>query len=231
MFCFQSCPVTTTARVTVVGCLLLALFALVRFYQMVGADSRYSSVHISGGHVSARQQATTRSDSNHVTESTKLNDVLNAITLKPHLQGPPTWGNQSGLVISTREACAVASAASTNPDTKVYLLYTCSIVGNLSDSPEYVKQMLSYPNIKIWKMVVADFIKGTPLENWDFMGKVQSSKWPVVHASDILRLTTLWKYGGTYLDLDFVIQKWVSHNRLEDNTQLFVSYFSIFDHR
>jgi len=55
--------------------------------------------------------------------------------------------------------------------------------------------MLSYPNIKIWKMVVADFIKGTPLENWDFMGKVQSSKWPVVHASDILRFTTLLKYG------------------------------------
>jgi hypothetical protein len=118
-----------------------------------------------------------------------------------------TTGNQTGLVISKREACAVASAANTNPDTKVYLLYTCSIVGKLYDSPEYVKQMLSYPNIRIWKLVVADFIKGTPLENWDFMGKVQSSKWPVIHASDILRYTALWKYGGTYLDLDFVMQK------------------------
>jgi hypothetical protein len=253
--------------VTVVGCLLLALYALVWFYQMVGADSRYFSVPIFGGLVSARHQAKTQSaiatDSNHVTESTKLNDVLTAITLEPHLQGPPTSqhsnvissttgvptthntavtdtelsaqreierepvpgqrhivfletrcalndstpGNQSGLVISTREACAVSSAASTNPDTKVYLLYTCSIVGNLSDSPEYVKQMLSYPNIRIWKLVVADFIKGTPLETWDFMAKVRSSKWPVVHASDILRIITLWKYGGTYLDMDFVIQK------------------------
>jgi hypothetical protein len=115
--------------------------------------------------------------------------------------------NLSGLRISKRQACAVASAANTNPNTKVYLLYTCSIVGNIGDSPEYVKQMLSYPNVRIWKLVVSEYITGTPLENWNFMGKVQSSKWPVIHASDILRYTTLWKYGGTYLDLDFVMQK------------------------
>jgi hypothetical protein len=50
-------------------------------------------------------------------------------------------GKQSGLAITKRQACAVASAANTNPDTKVYLLYTCSIIGNLGDSPDYVKQM------------------------------------------------------------------------------------------
>jgi hypothetical protein len=118
-----------------------------------------------------------------------------------------TTGKESGLTISKREACAVASAANTNPDTKVYLLYTCTIRGTLCDSPEYVKQMLSHPNVRIWKLVVADFIKGTPLENWEFMEKINSSSWPVVHASDILRITALWKYGGTYLDLDFVLQK------------------------
>lgn len=223
-------------------------------------------MHIFGRPVSAGDQATTQNvtaiDSNSVTESNKLSDVLTAATLESHVESPTlqhssvissttgvpttykttvtdteltaqreietepvpgqrhiifletrcvlhdsTSGSQSGLVISKREACAVASAANTNPDTNVYMLYMCSIVGKLSDSPEYVKQMLSYPNIRIWKLVVADFIKGTPLENWDFMGKVQSSKWPVVHASDILRYTVLWKYGGTYLDLDFVMQK------------------------
>ena len=114
---------------------------------------------------------------------------------------------QPGLAISQREACAVASAAKTNPDSKVYLLYTCSIIGKVGDSPEYVKQMLSYPNVRIWKLVISDYIKGTPLETWDFTGKVRSSKWPVAHASDILRFITLWKYGGTYVDMDFVILK------------------------
>jgi lactosylceramide 4-alpha-galactosyltransferase len=116
-------------------------------------------------------------------------------------------GNKSGLALRQRQACAVASAANTNPDTKVYLLYTCSIIGNLGDSPEYVKQMFSYPNVRIWKLVISDYFKGTPLESWDFMGKVRSSKWPVSHASDVLRFITLWKYGGTYLDMDFVMRK------------------------
>jgi lactosylceramide 4-alpha-galactosyltransferase len=116
-------------------------------------------------------------------------------------------GKEPGLAITQRQACAVVSAANTNPDTKVYLLYTCSIMGNLGDSPEYVKQMLSYPNVRIWKLVLSDYIKGTPVETWDFMGKIRSSDWPVAHASDILRLITLWKYGGTYLDMDFVIRK------------------------
>ena len=116
-------------------------------------------------------------------------------------------GKQSGLAITQREACAVASAANANPATKLYLLYTCSIIGKLGDSPEYVKQMLSYPNIRIWKLVFSDYINGTPLDTWDFMGKFRSSNWPVAHASDILRFITLWKYGGTYVDMDIVIRK------------------------
>jgi lactosylceramide 4-alpha-galactosyltransferase len=116
-------------------------------------------------------------------------------------------GKQSGLAVTQRGACAVASAANTNPDTTIYLLYTCSIVGGLGDSPEYVKQMLSYANVRIWKLVISDYIKGTPLETWDVMGKINSSLWPLSHASDILRFTTLWKYGGTYLDMDFVTRK------------------------
>jgi len=114
---------------------------------------------------------------------------------------------QSGLAITQGEACAVASAAYTNPDTKVYLLYTCSIIGNIGDSPEYVKQMLSYPNVRIWKLVISYYLKRTPVENWGFMGKIRSSDWPMGHASDILRFITLWKYGGTYVDMDLVIRK------------------------
>jgi lactosylceramide 4-alpha-galactosyltransferase len=70
-----------------------------------------------------------------------------------------------------------------------------------------VKQIFSYPNVRIWKLVISDYFKRTPLETWDFTGKVRSSDWPVSHASDVLRFITLWKYGGTYLDMDFVIRK------------------------
>jgi hypothetical protein len=115
--------------------------------------------------------------------------------------------NQLGLVVERRGACAVASAADTNPNMKVYLLHTCPVHGDLGASPQYVKQMLSYPNVRVWKLTVPDYMKGTPLENWDFLGKVNSSLWPLQHSSDILRYVTLWKYGGTYADLDFVFLK------------------------
>lgn len=57
------------------------------------------------------------------------------------------------------------------------------------------------------RLTVPEYLRGTPLQNWDFVGKVQLSKWPLSHSSDILRYVTLWKYGGTYMDLDFVFRK------------------------
>jgi hypothetical protein len=51
-------------------------------------------------------------------------------------------GKQTGLDITQREACAVASAANTNPNTKVYFLYTCSIIGNNGVSTEFVKHVV-----------------------------------------------------------------------------------------
>jgi hypothetical protein len=51
----------------------------------------------------------------------------------------------------------------------------------------------------------------------------------VVHASDVLRYLTLWKYGGTYLDMDFVIRKWVHNIRLQTSAicpSLFETYLN-----
>lgn len=39
------------------------------------------------------------------------------------------------------------------------------------------------------------------------MLQLDDSKFPVSHASDILRYLTLWKYGGIYLDLDVIVLK------------------------
>jgi lactosylceramide 4-alpha-galactosyltransferase len=184
----QILTLTTTGRAAVAGCLLLTLYFLATFY--------FNEESINANAALRFLEAEPVPGERHITfleTLCVLNDYFRV--------------NQSGLAITQRQACAVASAANTNPDSKVYLLYTCSVIGNLGDSPEYVKQMLSYPNVKIWKLVISDYIKGTPLETWDFMGKVRSSYWPVVHASDILRYITLWKYGGTYLDMDFVIRK------------------------
>lgn len=115
--------------------------------------------------------------------------------------------NYSGLLLTERQACSIESAAKMNPDASVHLLYSCSINGGIMESPQYVTELFKYPNIKIWKLDIPQFLAGTPLQDWDFTRHLLTSKWPVEHSSDVLRFVSLLKYGGMYLDLDVVIRK------------------------
>ena len=54
------------------------------------------------------------------------------------------------------------------------------------------------------------YVKGTPLEGWYNAGALKKSLWPTSHASDVMRYLTLWKFSGTYLDLDIVMLKSIS---------------------
>ena len=112
-----------------------------------------------------------------------------------------------GLVLHKRQVCAIESAAKMNPDYKVYLLYSCPIHNRLEDSSEYVQKIFTYPNVNLWKLETTRHFSKTPLEKWNFSAAIKTSLWPKEHASDVLRFLTLWKYGGTYLDMDFVILK------------------------
>jgi hypothetical protein len=112
-----------------------------------------------------------------------------------------------GLSLYKRQACVIESAAKMNPDHKLYLFYSCPIIGRLEDSSEHVLPIFTYPSVRLWRLNVSTFLSGTPLENWNFRAAMALSSWPKEHSSDVLRLLALWKYGGTYLDLDVVILK------------------------
>jgi hypothetical protein len=112
-----------------------------------------------------------------------------------------------GLSLHKRQACVIESAAKMNPDHKVYLLYTCPINGRLEDSSEHILPIFTYPNVRLWRLDLTRQLSRTPLEKWNFRTAMALSSWPKEHSSDVLRLLALWKYGGTYLDLDVVILK------------------------
>ncbi|KAJ9587820.1 hypothetical protein L9F63_018744 [Diploptera punctata] len=115
---------------------------------------------------------------------------------------------RGGIVLTARQACAVESAAKMNPDSEVYLLFTSPInLGNATVKNKIVSQLLSYSNIRIRHLNFEKYFVGSPLEEWYKGGALKASKWPRSHASDALRFLTLWKYGGTYLDLDVVVTK------------------------
>lgn len=109
-----------------------------------------------------------------------------------------------GLVLNTRQACAVESAAKMNPNLNVYLLFV-SDARISNHSREFFDHLMSYPNVKIRHIQPEKYVKNTPLDTWYASGMLKKSRWPKSHMSDILRYLTLWKYGGIYLDLDVVV--------------------------
>lgn len=109
--------------------------------------------------------------------------------------------------LTARQACAVESAAMTNPHLKIFLVYSSrDRLRNLKVTEEF-KSILSYPNVHINYLNKVEFSEGTPMDEFMRSGKLEKSKFRVVHTSDAIRLLILWKYGGSYLDTDMIVQK------------------------
>lgn len=113
------------------------------------------------------------------------------------------------IVINSRQACAVESAALLHPNLDVYLLFTSPgiFVSDGSESDRFLSALLTYDNIKFHHLNYESYIKDTPVEELYTSGRIERSNFALSHASDVLRYLTLWKYGGTYLDLDIIVIK------------------------
>ncbi|KAF2882198.1 hypothetical protein ILUMI_23965 [Ignelater luminosus] len=118
--------------------------------------------------------------------------------------------NEHGnIVISEQHACSVESAARANPNTDVYLLFTSpGIIKDEGNTPDkLLKALLTYPNVKIRYLNFEKYLHNTPVENLFKDGTIESSRFPVEHARDVLSYLTLWKYGGTYINFDVLVLK------------------------
>jgi lactosylceramide 4-alpha-galactosyltransferase len=113
------------------------------------------------------------------------------------------------IVITSRQACAVESAARLHPNYEVYLLYVSPGIFKFegTESDTFLQTLISYKNVKIGHLDFERYVKDTPVEDLYKGGKIDKSKYPQSHASDVLRYLTLWKYGGIYADLDVIVIK------------------------
>lgn len=66
---------------------------------------------------------------------------------------------------------------------------------------------MSYKNVHLSYVDIFDYSENTPLERWMHDGILFNSSYVVTHTSDILRFLTLWRYTGTYVDLDIILKK------------------------
>lgn len=118
-----------------------------------------------------------------------------------------TSQNASGTITS-RQACAVESAALTNPEFTVHFHFTSKKRYNeIVKTSKLLIALKSYPNIIISHTDLKSISNGSPLEEFLNSGLLESSKYILEHTSDVARLLLLWKYGGTYFDTDVIVQK------------------------
>lgn len=117
----------------------------------------------------------------------------------------------STINLNARQICAVESAAKNSPNWNIYVLFAANI-GFLNDTSGAEYKMLdavlsTYSNIKFLRLNITTYADTTPLSDWMRAGKMFDSDYINSHMSDVLRYLTLYKYGGTYLDLDVVVLK------------------------
>lgn len=98
-------------------------------------------------------------------------------------------------------------SALTNPDFDIFLTYFREVGYYNETRLPLIDAISSYNNVYLRQANIYEYSKDTPLEEWMNKGVLFSSFYLLTHTSDILRMLTLWKFTGTYLDLDVILRK------------------------
>jgi len=111
--------------------------------------------------------------------------------------------------LTARQACAVESAV-LQSGMQVILVVMASNL-DLRDNTTCYLYMKSN-KVKIFSLDIQTFVENSPLESFFNSTKnLAASHHKAVHTSDALRLLLIYKYGGLYLDLDYVVLRDLSH--------------------
>lgn len=70
-----------------------------------------------------------------------------------------------------------------------------------------MQSLRTYPNVHFRRINFRKYSVGTPAEEFLANNTIFQSKYLIQTFSDVLRLITLYHFGGIYFDLDSVIQK------------------------
>lgn len=93
------------------------------------------------------------------------------------------------------------------PDSKIFVMFmTNSDFARLNRSL-LTEAFSSYPNVHLKYLNLQEFSKNSPVEDFLKTDKLAKSKYRLSHTSDILRYLILYKFGGTYFDLDVIVMK------------------------
>ncbi|NXS46264.1 A4GAT galactosyltransferase, partial [Balaeniceps rex] len=102
--------------------------------------------------------------------------------------------------------CSVESAARTHHGTRVVVLMKGLANGNASLPNHLAFSLLScFPNVEFRPLDLTELFSGTPLAKWYLQPEHQKEPYFLPVLSDACRITIMWKFGGIYLDTDFIV--------------------------
>ncbi|KAG4074470.1 hypothetical protein HA402_015759 [Bradysia odoriphaga] len=148
-----------------------------------------------------------------------LPDIMTA-TRKPNL-GKSVFFHETSCsngiaTLNARQGCAIESAALANPTWDVFLLFASPVgfSNNTAKAPT-LRALESYSNVHLRNVNLWTYAHNTPISSFIDNGQLFRSKYVNSHTSDFLRYLSLYKWGGTYLDLDVIVKK--SFDPIEPN--------------
>ncbi|KAH8377506.1 hypothetical protein KR093_005750 [Drosophila rubida] len=128
---------------------------------------------------------------------------------------------------TARQACAIESAALHNPNFQVFVLFSSPTFLPGDKRYPILEAITSYKNVELRQLNIWRYAEDTPILKWLKKGDIFQSKYIVrnifitflislstmllphryltEHTSDMLRLMTLYRFGGIYMDLDVVV--------------------------
>ncbi|XP_012576103.1 PREDICTED: lactosylceramide 4-alpha-galactosyltransferase [Condylura cristata] len=126
--------------------------------------------------------------------------------------GGPAPGNIFFLETSERTdpnflfTCSVESAARAHPESRVVVLMKGLRGGNAS-LPRHLGLSLlrCFPNVRLRPLDLAALFRDTPLAGWYAAARARWEPYLLPVLSDASRIALLWKFGGVYLDTDFIV--------------------------
>lgn len=106
-----------------------------------------------------------------------------------------------------RYACSIETAAKANPNRNIFVVYA-SPVGLPRHAENWsttIKWLKTYPNIYFRNVQPNQLCTSTPLEDWIETSELFNSIARYEHTSDIMRALLVYKFGGTYMDMDYMM--------------------------